>query len=312
MKVAHATLIESVAKIGGNGRRHQCPRAGAFVQPLEQRLHPGRDLGIGRHAADRGEARHRHDAGQDRRGDPGSQRLVEKAEIGVGRIEELGDGPRCPRVELALQIVEIGPGARRLGVDLGIGRHRDLEVVTPLQPGDQFGGAGIALRMRHETPAIGWRRIAAKRHDMPHAGVPVLLGHLGDVGLAGGDTGEMRGGLQAGLAHDPRNGRMGAFTRRAARAIGHRHKGRIERRQLRDRLPQLFFHLLALGREKLEGHGDITGQSGEQRRGFGQSAGGRRGHGVVFPGTVRLGVVRLGVARGAASRRPVQILTVSG
>ena len=47
--------------------------------------------------------------------------------------EELGDRHGRAGVELALEVVDVGAGARRLGVHLGIGADRDLEVADPAQ-----------------------------------------------------------------------------------------------------------------------------------------------------------------------------------
>ena len=65
-------------------------------------------------------------------------------------------------------------------------------------------------------------------------------------------AGQMRGRRQRGLGEDALHRRVGALARRAARAVGHRHEIRPQRREPLDRLPQRALHLLGLRREELE------------------------------------------------------------
>ena len=114
--------------------------------------------------------------------------------------EELGDAAVGAGIDLALQVLEVGLGVGRVGVLLGIARDADLEVADLLQAGDQFGGVGVAAGMRRVLAAHAGRRIAAQRHDVADAGVPVGARDVVDLALGGADAGEVGGGIDAGLA----------------------------------------------------------------------------------------------------------------
>ncbi len=119
---------------------------------------------------------------------------------------------------------------------LRVSGDRNLEIRHLTQASDQFGGARKTFGVRREfARLIG--RIAAQGDDVAHAGFPIMLGDLADLGLAGIDAGEMRGGGQASLGDDPRDGAMGPLAGGPARAIGDRDEAGIERRQLLDRGP---------------------------------------------------------------------------
>ncbi len=132
MKVTHPARVQLAAQFRRQRRGHQLPRGGQIIQPFEQLAHPPRHIGIahGRHALDRREVAHRHDAGNDLRIDPRRRNCVAKSEEGVGLKEELRDRPRRTGIQLALQIIDIALRAQRVRVGLGIGRHRNLERVT--------------------------------------------------------------------------------------------------------------------------------------------------------------------------------------
>ena len=76
---------------------------------------------------------------------PARPRAVAEAQIRLGVEEELRDGAARAGIDLALEIVEIGRGARRLGMGFGIGRDADLERRDAQQAGDEVGGIGIAV-----------------------------------------------------------------------------------------------------------------------------------------------------------------------
>ena len=84
-------------------------------------------------------------------------------------------------------------------MDFGIGRDRDFERRDRLQPGDQFGGIGIAARMRRIGLArLG--RIAAQRDDVAHAGIPIAARDIVDLVARRADAGQVRGRRQVGFA----------------------------------------------------------------------------------------------------------------
>ena len=66
---------------------------------------------------------------------------------------------------------------------LGIAGDRHLEGADALEAGDQIGGIGVAAGMRLVVRAGARRRIAAQRHDVAHAGLPVGARHLVDLVL---------------------------------------------------------------------------------------------------------------------------------
>ena len=113
--------------------------------------------------------------------------------------------------------------------------------------------------MRLVLRARAARGIAAQRHDVADAVVPIVARNRVDLLLRRGDAGEMRGGLQVGLAHDAGDGGVRALARRAAGAVGDGDELRAQRRQPLDRRPQRRLHLLRLGREELEGDVDLAG-----------------------------------------------------
>ena len=162
--------------------------------------------------------------GNDRRVDPCRRRRVAKAQEAVGREEELRDRAGRPGIELALQIVEVGLRAIGVGMRFGIGGDRDFERRDCLQPGDQLDRIGIALRMRAIRRSAG--NVAAQRDDVPHPGLPIGLRHLVDLGARCLDAGQVRGGRHGAFGGDARDGRVGAFARRSAGAIGDRHEAR--------------------------------------------------------------------------------------
>ena len=112
----------------------------------------------------------------------------------------------------------------------------------------------------------GLAHVAAQGHDMPHAGGPIGFRHAGDIGLAGIDTGKVRGGGQLGLGNDPPHGVVGAIAGRAARTVGYRDELRGQRRKAGDHLPQLLVHRFRLGRKEFEADTDVARQAGKQRR----------------------------------------------
>ena len=121
--------------------------------------------------------------------------------------------------------------AGALGMLFRIGRDRDLEIADGAQARDQIGGIGVAAGRRRIAPAEAALRIAAQGDDMAHADLPIAARDLVDLVARGADAGEMRGGLDRGLAQDARDGGMGALAGRAAGAIGHGDEIRAQRRE---------------------------------------------------------------------------------
>ena len=56
---------------------------------------------------------------------------------------------------------------------LRIGRDGNFEIADLAQARDERGRIGVTLFMRHEGRADAALRIAAQRHDVAHAGIPI-------------------------------------------------------------------------------------------------------------------------------------------
>src|SRR5437868_13863627 len=89
----------------------------------------------------------RLDARHDRCGDPCLRRAFEQLEIIAVVEEHLGDRPGRPRVELALEIVDLDVPVRRLRMFFGIGGDRDIEIADLADAGNELSSAAIAIGM---------------------------------------------------------------------------------------------------------------------------------------------------------------------
>ena len=125
--------------------------------------------------------------------DAGCRGAVAEAQEVVGFEEELGDAAVGAGIDLALEVVEVGLGVGRIGMLFGIARDADLEVADLLQAGHQLGGIGVAAGMGGVLGAHAGRRIAAQRHDVADAGVPVGARDVVDLALGRADAGEVGG-----------------------------------------------------------------------------------------------------------------------
>ena len=193
-----------------------------------------------------------------------SARSMKRRKVSVSK-KYWGDRPGRPRVDLALQVVEVGLGGTCRGMRFRIGRHRDLEGRDPPQPLHQIRRIGIALRMRHVVRSPG-RRVAAQGHDVPHPGIPVLPRHVVHLAAGGPDAGQVRRGRQRGLAHESRHGGVGARLGGAARAIGDGDEAGRQWLQPPDAGPELVLQRLRARRKELEGQGrSRQGGRGRQR-----------------------------------------------
>ena len=218
------------------------------------------------------EVGHRQNAGDDRHVNAGGARPIEKAEVAIDVEEELGDRPAGAGVDLALEVVDVGLRARRLRMRLRIGGDGNVEAGHPLQPGDQIGGIGVAVRMRL-VPTRPLRRIAAQGDDVANAGRPVPPRHLVDLLAAGADAGQVRRRLQRRFPTDANDRRVGAFAGRSTGAVGHRDVCRLQRRETLDAGPECLFHLRRLRRKEFERNLHVSRQRRRHRKVQGVSAG---------------------------------------
>ena len=112
---------------------------------------------------------------------PACADAIEIAEVDFVIEEELGDGAGGAGVDLGLEHVDIGLDARRLRMLLRIASDGDLERRDRLEALDQIGGIDIAAWCRLISIADPARRIAAQRHDMAHAEIPIVADDLVDL-----------------------------------------------------------------------------------------------------------------------------------
>ena len=139
-----------------------------------------------------------------------------------------------------------------------IARHRNLEIPDALQTCHEIGCVHIAAWMRHIFGAGALSGIAAQRHDVANACIPVRLGDGVDFVFRRIDARQMRGRLQARLPDQAGDGCVRAFARRAAGAIRDRDEFRTQRCKARDRRPQRLFHLFRFRRKELEAGDDVA------------------------------------------------------
>ncbi len=134
-----------------------------------------------------GKARHlleivdRHDARNDRRPDAARTRRLEKAQVVRVVEEELRDDARRARIDLGLEVVEVGGDVGTVGMLLGIAGNGNIEVADLLEAAHQVGRIGVAAGMRTVRAAHTGRRIAAQGNDVVHAGRLVGVRHLVDL-----------------------------------------------------------------------------------------------------------------------------------
>src|SRR5690349_3682069 len=129
-RVGQLRAVQRVDLLDGDGRRNQLARLGVVLEAVEAMLQPIGDRGAAAlgEFRDLREARDRQDARHDRRVDAARRATIAEAQEHVGVIEELRDRARGARVDLALEIAQVGLEARRLRMFLRVGSHGDFEV----------------------------------------------------------------------------------------------------------------------------------------------------------------------------------------
>ena len=182
---------------------------------------------------------------------PAAGAAIAEAEKNFGVVKELRDGARRTGVQLALEVVEIELRRLRLGMYLGIGGDRDIEIRNRFEARHQIRGVSetVAAGLIAHDPL---RRVAAQSHYVPYAFVPVLARDVEDLTAAGADTGEMRCSGQRSLPLDACYELVRARARRAISTIRNGDESRRQRRQALHGAPQRRFHLRIAGREELE------------------------------------------------------------
>src|SRR5262245_2347835 len=270
VKIVDAPGHEAEHLFGGDGSGNEVARLRVVLQSLESMAEPVRHM----RARFCGEARDLleivdgNDAGHDGNVDVAGADAIEVTVKQFVLEEELRDRGRGAGVDLGLEHVDIGVDARRLRMLLGIAGDGNLERGNGLDAFDEVGGVDVAAGRGLVTFADPSGRIAAQRHNVSHAEIPIISDDAVNLLAWGGDAGEMGGGGERRLAQHARDCGGAGLAGRAAAAIGHRNVARPERLEPVDRAPQSLFHRLALWRKELERHIDRAAAE-EAALGFG-------------------------------------------
>src|SRR5262245_14449803 len=270
VKTVDALVDEAEHLLGGDGGGNEVARLLVVLQFLESVAEPVRHMRarFGGEARDLLEIVDGNDAGHDGNIDTAGADAIEVVVEQFVLEEKLRDRGRGACVDLSLEHVDIGVDARRLRMLLGVAGDGNLERSNGFDAFDEVGGVDVTAGRRLVAFADPSGRIAAQRHDMAHAEIPIVADDAVDLSAVGGDAGEMGGGGQRRLPqHAPDRG-VGALAGRAAGAIGYRNVARPERLEPADRAPQRLFHRLAFRRKELERHVDRAAAE-EAALGFG-------------------------------------------
>ena len=141
---------------------------------------------------------------------------------------------------------------------LGIAGNRYFEGRDCLDAAREIGGIDVAAGSRGVAGADAAGGIAAERHDMAHADVPIVADDRVDLFPRRVNACQMSCWLELRLLQHARDGCVRALAGRAAGAVGDRDEGGIERLEPPDRAPQGFFHGRGPRREELERHVDVA------------------------------------------------------
>ena len=132
------------------------------------------------------------DSGHDGNGDAAIAHAVEIAEEHLVIEEELRDGAGGAGVDLRPEHVDIGIDRRRFRMLLRIAGNRHLEGRDRLDAACEVGGIDVAAGRRVVAGADAAGGIAAQRHDMAHADVPIVADDRVDLFPRRVDASEMR------------------------------------------------------------------------------------------------------------------------
>jgi hypothetical protein len=122
--------------LGGDARGDQSLLLGMVVQAFEQIGEPVRHAGAAAfaEAPDLDEVVHGKNADRERRRDPGRDHAIAQAQHRIGIEAVLRDRAVGAGIDLAPEVVEVGLGARGLGMRLRVSRDADLEIGGPANP----------------------------------------------------------------------------------------------------------------------------------------------------------------------------------
>ena len=176
---------------------------------------------------------------------------IAEAEKRLGLEEKLSQRLAGPRVQLALQPVDVGLGVCRLGVHVRVGADTDGEIARVRQSRHQIHRVRKSVGMRRK-PIRTLRRIPPQGHDVgdtrrgksPRDLERLIAGRL--------DAGQMRRRTQARMLDQRGHHIAREFPGCAPRTVGHRDKPRLQRCQNLNGVPKPEGAFNVLGRKKLE------------------------------------------------------------
>ncbi len=252
---------------------------GIFIETLEASAQPVRNgraaaLGKSQHLRKSGD---RQNPRNDARGNTGGCAAIAIAQEHLRIEKELRDGAGGARIDLALEVGQVGLDAARFRMAFRIRSHRNLELTGALQAAHQvrcvcepagvrliaatapasqsIGPGAVPEWLRGRCSGIGHRGIAPQRDEMPHTAPPIVSSDTDDFFAGSAHAGEVRCDQQIRFTQDPHHQIMGSRAGRAVGAIRHGNESRPQRRQALDGRPQLVGHRGIARREELEGHG---------------------------------------------------------
>jgi len=205
-----------------------------------------------RHPLDLADLRDRHDPRDDRHVDARRPGPAEEVEVAAVVEEQLGDQEIDTGSDLLGEMPQIVLRAARMDVRLGEAGGADRERVAG---GDQLDELTRVLEaaLRLRPLLLPGRRIAPQGQDVVDPG-SLHLGKRGvELGDCRADAGEVCHRLEPPLLPDPLDDLDRLLPGRAARTVGDRDEGRLERAQLGERRIQVLLAHGGLRREELEG-----------------------------------------------------------
>src|SRR5262245_23188603 len=195
VKIVDALVDEAEYLLGGDGGGNEVPLLLVVLQSLESVAEPVRHMRarFGGEARDLLEIVDGNDPGHDGNVDPARADAIEVTIEQFVLEEELRDRGRRAGVDLGLEHVDIGIDARRLRMLLGVAADRNLERGDILDAFDQVGGVDVTAGRGLVALADPAGRIAAQRHDVADAKIPIIADDAVNLLASGGNASEMGG-----------------------------------------------------------------------------------------------------------------------
>ena len=216
--------------------------------------------------ADAGE---RHDARNDRDGDPGPARTGQQVRVLLGVEEDLGDGEVGAGALLGEQHLDVVRLTRRFRVPGGVRGDADGHLAGAqqrraalLHAADELDQVlGVAQRaLGRDAAVLGL--VAAQGQDAAHPDVEQFADDLGQFLRGVAHAGQVGQRPQRGFLHEPVDELDGGVPVGAAGAVGHGDVVRVRGFQFADGGPERFRRRGRPGREQLIGQRN-GGRAGE-------------------------------------------------